>query len=100
MKTRKAKRTPARTRKLPPKAAALPAIAQSALSAFRDLEAPIRNLERAANVAFLMTMRDGERDNDSEDEPLALFAVEQVERHAAELCKQFYRAFEGNAVQS
>jgi hypothetical protein len=100
MKASKAKRTPARTRKLPPEAAALPAIDKAPLSAFRELESPIRDLERAANVAFLMTMRDGECDNDSEDEPLALFAVEQVERHAAELCKQFYRAFEGKAVQS
>ena len=77
----------------------VPAINQVELSALRDLEAPIRDLERAAQIAFLMTMHDLERDNDSEDEPL-MFAVEQVERHAAELCKQFYRAFEGKAVQS
>ena len=95
MKTRKAKRAPARI-----KTAARAANTQATLSAFHNLEGQIRDLERAANVAFLMTMRDGECDNDSEDEPLALFAVEQVERHAAELRKQFYAAFVGKAVQS
>ncbi|HZL67220.1 MAG TPA: hypothetical protein VFC29_07805 [Candidatus Limnocylindrales bacterium] len=76
----------------------VPAINQVELSALRDLETPIRDLERAAQIAFLMTMRDDERDNDSEDEPLALFAVEQVERLTAELREKFYRA--GKAVQS
>ena len=93
MKAHKAKRSLART-----KPAAV--INQAALSAFRDLESPIRNLERAANVAFLMTIRDSEEDKEGADENLALFAIEQVERLAAELCKQYYRAFEGNAVQS
>jgi hypothetical protein len=98
MKNRKAKRTPARTRKSPPKAAALPAIDQAALSAFHDLEAPIRVIERAATVAYLMTMREeGPREK---SEGLALFAVVQVEQLAAELCKQFYRAYEGKAAQS
>jgi hypothetical protein len=83
MKTRKAKRAPARI-----KTAARAANAQATLSAFHNLEGQIRDLER------------GECDNDSEDEPLALFAVEQVERHAAELRKQFYAAFVGKAVQS
>jgi hypothetical protein len=80
--------------KNPPKVAAQSAVDQAALSAFRDLEAPIRVLERAANVAYLMTMREeGPRDK---SEGLALFAVVQVEQLAAELCKQFYRAFEGS----
>jgi hypothetical protein len=92
-------RKPAKkTAKKPPKVAAQSARDQAELSAFRDLEPTIRDLERAANVAFLMTMHDGELDDNSEDEHLALFAVEQVERHAAELRKQFYRAAEGNAA--
>jgi len=78
----------------------VPAINQVEISALRDLEAPIRDLERAAQIAFLMTTHDLELDDDPEDERLGLFAVEQVERHAAELRKQFYAAFEGNAVQS
>jgi hypothetical protein len=86
--------------KKPPKVAAQSAVDQAALSAFRDLEPTIRDLERAANVAFLMTMHDGELDDNSEDEHLALFAVEQVERHATELREQFYRACDGKAVQS
>ena len=98
MKTPKAKRAPARTRKSPPKAAALPAIDQAALSAFHDLEAPIRDLERAAQIAFLMTMHDLELDHDSEEERLGLFAVEQVERLTAELREKFYLACK--AVQS
>jgi hypothetical protein len=77
-----------------PKAAARSAGDQAALSALRDLEPTIRDLQRAANVAFLMTMRE------EESEGLALYAVEEVGRHAAELCKQFYRAVEGNAAQS
>jgi hypothetical protein len=78
----------------------VPTINQVELSALRDLEAPIRDLERAAQIAFLMTTHDLELDDDSEDERLGLFAVEQVERHAAELRKQFYAAFVGKAVQS
>ena len=97
MKARKAKRTPSPAHT---KTAAVPAIDRAALSALRDLEVPVRDLERAANVAFLMMMRDSELDDDSEDERLGLFAVEQVERLAAELCKQFYRASEGKEVQS
>ncbi len=98
MKTRKAKRTPARTKKSPPKVAVQSARDQAALSAFHDLEAPIRVLERAATVAYLMTMREeGPREK---SEGLALFAVVQVEQLAAELCKQFYRAYDGKEVQS
>jgi hypothetical protein len=84
--------------KKPPKVAAQSAVDQAALSALRDLEAPVRELERASNIAYLMTMREeGPREK---SEGLALFAVIQVERLAAELCKQFYRAYEGKAAQS
>jgi hypothetical protein len=76
--------------KKPPKVAAQSAVDQAALSELRDLEPTIRDLQRAANVAFLMTMRE------EEGEGLALYAVEEVGRRAAELCKQFYRAFEGS----
>jgi|ERR1035437_9670394 hypothetical protein len=100
MKTRKAKRTLALTRKSPPKVAARSAGDQATLSALRNLEEPIRDLERAANIAFLMTMHDRELDDDSEEERLALFAVSQVERLGTELREQFYRACDGNAVQS
>jgi hypothetical protein len=86
--------------KKPPKVAAQSAGDQAALSAFRNLEEPIRDLERAANVAYLMTMHDSELDDDSEEERLGLFAVCQVERLTADLCKQFYRAWDGKAVQS
>jgi hypothetical protein len=85
------------TKKLP-KAAAQSARDQATLSALRDLEVPIREIERAANIAYLMTMR--EEGTGQEAEGLALFAVCQVERLAAELCKQFYRASEGKEVQS
>jgi hypothetical protein len=79
-----------------PKAVAQSARDQAALSALRDLEAPIREIERAANISYLMTMR--EEGTGQEAEGLALFAVCQVERLAADLCKQFYRASEGNAA--
>jgi hypothetical protein len=78
--------------KKPPKVAAQSAGDKAALSALRDLEPAIRDLQRAANAAFLMTMRE------EEGEGLALYAVEEVERRAGELCKQFYRAVEGNAA--
>src|ERR1019366_2254762 len=45
----------------------VPAINQVELSALRDLEAPIRDLARAAQIAFLMTTHDLELDNDPED---------------------------------
>jgi hypothetical protein len=82
----------------PPKVAARWADDQAALSALRDLEAPVRDLERAANIAFLMTMHDAELGDDSEDERLALFAVCQVERLATKLREQFYRAGDGKAA--
>jgi hypothetical protein len=83
-----------------PKAAAQSAIDQAALSALRDLESPIRDLERAALVAYLMTMHDDEYGDDEHHESLGLFAVEQFERLATELREQFYRASEGKAVRS
>jgi len=86
--------------KKPPKVAARSAGDKAALSALRDLEAPVRDLERAANIAFLMTMHDAELNDDSKDEGLALFAARQVERLATELREQFYRAGDGKAAQS
>jgi hypothetical protein len=88
MKTRKAKRT----------RAAPPTIARDARSALYNLEAPIRDLERASNIAYLMTMREQEDGNAAEG--LALFAMVQVEQLAAALRKQFYSACEGKAVKS
>jgi hypothetical protein len=84
--------------KKPPKVAARSAGDQAMLSALGNLEEPIRDLERAANVAYLMTMHEEEAGKEAEG--LALFAVCQVEQLAANLCKQFYRAYEGKEVQS
>lgn len=63
--------------------------------AFWDLECQIGDLERAAHIAFHMAMHDLEN---PEDEPLGLFAIEQVERLASELRASFKAARE--SVQS
>ena len=69
-----------------------------ALSPLLDLENQICDLDRAARIAFLMTMRDLE--SDEGDDLLGLFAVEQVERLAKELRDAFNNATAGKAVRT
>ena len=57
-----------------------------------EVEMKIRDVERAAKIAFLMMMHDAENKH---DEPLAMFAVEQTERLAGELREVFYSSIEG-----
>ena len=66
-------------------------------SAFADLEARIRDVNRAARIAFLMTLDYADGD---EEDCLGLFAAEQCERLTSELVKAFYAACDGKAVQS
>lgn len=63
-----------------------------------DLENQICNLDRAAQIAFLMVMHDADRERGAES--LAPDAVEQVERLASELRASFYLSADGKAVQS
>jgi|SRR6185437_13025817 len=82
--------------KTPRKIAQKPPSDNEVASAFRSLESSVRDIERAARVAFLMTMREGEVDD---NEGLALYAVCEVERHAAELRDKFYSAWDGKAAE-
>jgi hypothetical protein len=74
-----------------------PSDEKAELRRLHDLEPRIRDLKRAATIAFEMTMKALEGDD---DDSLALFAIEQTEKLAAELCKQFYATSECKAVRS
>ena len=73
-------------------------VVQKAPASYSDLESRICDLDRAARIAFLITMHDAE--NEEDEDSLGLFAVEQVERLAAELREAFYRSTDGEGVQS
>lgn len=74
----------------------LQVVQQARPPSFSDLENQICDLDRAARIAFLMVMHDAE----NEGEHLRFFAVEQVERLAAELHQSFYDVCQGKAVRS
>ena len=81
-----------------PKSTSVSVLAGAAKSrALCNLEDQICDLDRAARIAFLMAMHDREN---PDEECLGLFMVEHVERLAAELRADFYRALETEEVQS
>jgi hypothetical protein len=65
--------------------------------ALANLEPQICDLERAAHIAFLMLMHEAEN---SDEEGLAMVAVEHVEQLASELRASFALASEGKAVRT
>ena len=65
--------------------------------ALADLEPLICDLDKAAQIAFLMLMHDAEN---KDEDGLTMVAVEHVERLAAELRAAFYLASDGKAVRT